>query len=75
MAHHLQHPSGMPYHIYQNVIGGSKPLTEVAHRTQITAFPPHSATAVLLPTRPHLNIGHQINVRGQVSFSFVEEKN
>ena len=64
MAHHLQHPSGMPYHIYQNVIGNSKPLAEAAHRAQITTFPPHSAAAVLLPTRPQLNIGHQVNVRG-----------
>lgn len=66
MAHHLQHPSGMPYHIYQNVIGGSKPLSaETVQRTQLTAFPPHSAAAVLLPSRPTINLGgHQVNVRG-----------
>ena len=38
MAHHLQHPSGMPYHIYQNVIGNAKPLAEAAHRAQIATF-------------------------------------
>ena len=65
MAHHLQHPSGMPYHIYQNAI---KPLTaENVQRTtqisQIATFQPHSAT-VLLPSRPTINIGHPVNVRG-----------
>jgi len=65
MAHHLQHPSGMPYHIYQNVIGSNKPLTaeSVQRTTQIATFPPHStAAAVLLPTRPTINIGHQVSM-------------
>ena len=46
MSHH---PSGMPYHIYHNVMG-SKPLTDAVGRVQVATSIP--ANTVFLPARP-----------------------
>jgi len=58
MAHNLHHPSGMPYHIYHNVMGG-KAMSEATQRGPHIPSLPNSSATVLLPTKP-LALSNQV---------------